>query len=153
MDGPKGSTKAVSHIERTSPRVTVLNLYQWTSRWETVGQTVRSMGSYPAEPGFEPATSCGERKIPEITCRKISGIGPASLFHIAYVIHNLLLLDMCLFPAAIWWQAHIVCLFIRISRNWTHTSHYMNIELARWYSTLSKPSSPWAQSFVICMYD
>ena len=32
VDGPTGSTKAVSHIERASPWVTGLNLDQWTSR-------------------------------------------------------------------------------------------------------------------------
>ena len=32
VDGPKGSTKAVSHIEGSSPWVTCLNLDQWPSR-------------------------------------------------------------------------------------------------------------------------
>ena len=38
VDDPTGSTKSVSHIEGDSPRVTGLNLDQWTSRSQTYSQ-------------------------------------------------------------------------------------------------------------------
>ena len=52
MDGPKGSMKALSHIEGPLPWVTGLNLDQWTSRCETVQKLQmkthpRSTDSYP----------------------------------------------------------------------------------------------------------
>ena len=46
VDGPTGSAKALSHIEGASPRVTSLNLDQWTS---TVGlkRVVKFRFGYP----------------------------------------------------------------------------------------------------------